>query len=90
MLNDSGLKEGRFRLFDLYNDPKERVNLIGKGLEIEEILKRKLKEKIKLSQQLRRELLKKETLSQDKEGNYKNVSLTQKEKEKLKALGYLQ
>jgi len=47
MLNDSGLKEDRFKLFDLHNDPMERVNLIGKGFDVEERLRKKLKEKTK-------------------------------------------
>jgi len=90
MLNDSGLKEGRFKLFDLGNDPMERVNLIGKGLEIEDRLKKRIKEKIKMSQKLRKELLKKEDTSRDIERGYREVSLTHEEKEKLRALGYLQ
>lgn len=90
MLNDSVFKEGRFKLFDLQNDPMERVNLIGKGLEIEDRLKRKLKEKMGLSQKLRKELLNKKDISQDVKMNHKDVSLTQQEKEKLRALGYLQ
>jgi arylsulfatase A-like enzyme len=88
MINDSGLKEGRFKLFDLQNDQLERVNLIGKGLEIEDRLKRMLKEKIEISQKLRRELLNKKDIS--REMGHKDISLTQEEKEKLKALGYLQ
>jgi len=90
MLNDSGLKEGRFKLFDLQNDPMERVNLIGKDLAIEATLKKKLKEKIKASQKLRKKLLKKEDRSRDNRKGHKDVSLTQEEKEKLRALGYLE
>ena len=90
MLNDSSLQEGRFKLFDLQSDPREWANLIGKGLEIEGQLKRKLKEKIELSQKLRKDLLKKRDISRDIERDYKDVSLTQEEKEKLQALGYLQ
>ena len=90
MLNDSSLKEDRFKLFDLRNDPMERVNLIGKGLTIEDRLKRKLKEEIEKSQKLRKELLNREAISGDKDRSYKGVSLTQKEKEELRALGYLQ
>jgi arylsulfatase A-like enzyme len=90
MLNDSGLKEGRFKLFDLQNDPMERVNLIGKDLAIEATLKKKLKEKIKASQKLRKELLEKEDRSRDDGKEHKDVSLTQEEKEKLRNLGYLQ
>ncbi len=90
MLNDSGLKEGRFKLFDLNSDPMERVNLIDKGLAIEKILKEKLKERMELSRNLRKELLRGRGMSQDVESNHKDVSLTEEEKEKLKALGYLQ
>jgi len=90
MLNDSGLKEGRFKLFDLNSDPMERVNLISKGLKIERILKEKLKEKMELSRKLREELLSGKGMSQDVESNHKDVSLTEEEKEKLRALGYLQ
>ena len=89
MLNDSSLKEGRFKLFDLHSDPMERVNLIGKGLKIEDRLKKRLKEEIEKSQQLRKELLNREAISGDKDRRYKDVSLTQEEKEKLRALGYL-
>ena len=90
MLNDSGLKEGRFKLFNLENDPMERVNLIGKGLEVEDRLKRKLKEEIEVSLQLRKELLNKKYIVSDAKRDHKDVFLTQEEQEKLKALGYLQ
>jgi arylsulfatase A-like enzyme len=90
MLNDSGLKEGRFKLFDLNSDPMEGVNLISKGLEIEKILKEKLKERMELSQKLRKELLSEKSVPPDIKGNHKDVSLTEEEKEKLRTLGYLQ
>ena len=90
MINDSGLQEGRFKLFDLNSDPLERVNLISKGLAIEKILKEKLKEKMELSLKLREELLSGRGMSQDVESDHKGVSLTEEEKEKLRALGYLQ
>jgi choline-sulfatase len=85
MVNDNGLQEGRFKLFDLHNDPTEHTNLIGKGLEVENKLKRKLSERIEMSMKLRKDLL-----SQDGERDDKDVSLTQEEKEKLRALGYLE
>ena len=90
MLNDSGLKEGRFKLFDLHSDPMEKTNLIGKGLKVEKILKGKLKERMELSQKLRKELLNEKSVLPDIKDSNKDVSLTEEEKEKLKALGYLQ
>ena len=89
MLNDSGLKESRFKLFDLHGDPMEKANLIGKGLDVEKILKGKLEEQMELSQKLRKELLSKKSLPTDIEDNHGDVSLTEEEKEKLRALGYL-
>jgi arylsulfatase A-like enzyme len=85
MVNDNGLQKDRFKLFDLHNDPAEQINLIGRELEIEYKLKRKLNEKIEMSKELREDLL-----SQDGERDDKNVSLTQEEKKKLRALGYLE
>ncbi|MBW1853155.1 MAG: hypothetical protein JRJ00_00480 [Deltaproteobacteria bacterium] len=87
MINDSGLKEGRFKLFDLNSDPMERVNLIDKGLKIEKILKEQIKERMELSLKLREKLLSGRGMSQDVESD---VSLTEEEKDKLRALGYLQ
>lgn len=89
LLNDRGLAEGRFKLFDLHRDPMERMNLIGKGLDAEKILKGKLKEQMEVSQKLRKEFLAEKSVSADIEGEDGDVSLTEEEKEKLRALGYL-
>jgi arylsulfatase A-like enzyme len=90
LLNDSGLQEGRFKLFDLHDDPMERINRSGEGLAIEVQLKEKLKEKMELSRKLKKEITGKDVVSQDSEKDDGTVSLTQEEKERLKALGYVQ
>jgi len=85
LVNDSGVQKDRFKLFDLHNDPAEQINLVGWGLEIENKLKRKLNEKIEMSMELREDLL-----LHDGERDDKEVLLTPEEKEKLRALGYLE
>lgn len=85
LLNDRGLAEGRFKLFDLHDDPGEQNNRAGSGLSIEEELKKRLQERIHLSQRLRNELV-----PPTGDAREKTLSLTEEEKEKLRALGYLQ
>jgi ribosomal protein S1 len=91
MLISEGFKEEGLRLFDLLSDPFEKDNQIVKDSEIKNALRAELQKKIELSQKLRSEILgidKKSriiTFSSDK-----NKIITEEEKQRLEALGYVE
>lgn len=89
LVNDRGFQEDRFKLFDLHNDPMERVNLSGTGLAIEARLKESLKRKVEQSHTLKKSLIEKGATEQESEKDNDTVTLTPEEKERLKALGYV-
>ena len=74
LLTDSLLRKGGFKLFDLLEDPMEKFDVKDKYPEVTKNLKNELIAKYKAIQ---------------KKTSAKQVILTEEQKEKLKALGYL-
>jgi arylsulfatase A-like enzyme len=84
LISDGGLKEERFKLFDLENDTKEQKNLVKKRLDIKTELVGKLIEKIEESKKLRMEIFRKH------QDNSCEELFSEVKKEELEALGYIE
>jgi arylsulfatase A-like enzyme len=92
LISDDGLKEERFKLFDLENDPEERENLAIKRPDIKNRLLKKIKEKIEESKKLRTELLGSafSLFNKSQKDTPRKALFTEEETEQLKALGYVE
>ena len=93
LISDGGLKEERFKLFDLESDPKEQKNLVNKRLDIKNKLAGRLIEEIKESKKLRTETLYENILPifrKSQKDNSCEELFSGIAKERLEALGYIE
>ena len=93
LISDGGLKEARFKLFDLGSDPKEQKNLANKRLDIKNELAGRLIEEIEESKNLRTRTLYENILPifrKSQKDNPCEELFSGLAKERLEALGYIE
>ena len=88
LMSDNELNESRLQLFDLEHDPQEHNNVVRERPDIKNMLVKKLQEQLEASRVLGSQILR--GASSEGIGIDKKFGINEEQKEKLKALGYVQ
>jgi arylsulfatase A-like enzyme len=88
LMSDNELKESRLQLFDLEHDPQEHNNVVRERPDIKNMLVKKFQEQFEASRALGLKIFRGASL--EGIGIDKKFGINEEQKEKLRALGYVQ